>query len=59
MEDYLDRFLFEQNKCGTTIDVDLAKTIFLRGIITSSLDVLNLMEKYNVTTLTLDDIVEL
>jgi len=45
LEDYLDRFLFVQNRCRITIEEDLAKTIFLRGITDSSLDMLNLMGK--------------
>ena len=59
LENYLDRFLFVQHRCGILIEKDLAKTIFLRGITDSSLDMLNLMGKGNVNSLPLDEILKL
>lgn len=59
MKDYLDKFLFVHNIYGITIYQDLVKTITLRGITDSPLDVLNFIGNGNITTLPLDDRVEL
>lgn len=59
LEDYLEKFLFVHKTRGTTIYQEFVKTIFLRGITESSLDVLNAMGKRNINTLPLDDILDL
>jgi len=59
LEDYLDQFLFMQKRVGTNLDLDFVNIIFLRGLLESSLDVLNLMGRGNIFTLDLDEIIEL
>jgi len=59
LEDYLDIFLFIHKRVGTSIEKEFEKTILFRVLTYSSLDVLNVMGKGNISTLALDDIMEL
>lgn len=48
IEDYLDRFLFVQRMCASALDNELLKIIFIRGLLDSSLEPLNLMGGGNI-----------